>query len=50
MAVQRARLRMVLSIPELKAAQFDEYRRTVAALTEANNSMEWIRGWRTARR
>ena len=25
--------------PELKAAQFDEYRRTVAALAEANNSM-----------
>ena len=41
---ERARLRMVLSIPELKAAQFDEYRRTVAALAEANNSMEWIRG------
>src|SRR5690348_9869843 len=33
---ERARLRMVLSIPELKAAQFDEYRRTVAALTEAD--------------
>ena len=27
---------MVLSIPELRAAQFDEYRRTVAALTEAD--------------
>jgi AcrR family transcriptional regulator len=33
---ERARLRMVLSIPELKAAQFDEYRRTVTALTEAD--------------
>jgi AcrR family transcriptional regulator len=33
---ERARLRMVLSIPELKAAQFDEYRRTVALLTEAD--------------
>ena len=33
---ERARLRMVLSIPELKAAQFDEYRRTVAALTRAD--------------
>jgi AcrR family transcriptional regulator len=33
---ERARLRMVLSIPELKAAQFDEYRRTEAALTEAD--------------
>ena len=33
---ERARLRMVLSIPELKAAQFDEYRRTVAALTQAD--------------
>jgi AcrR family transcriptional regulator len=33
---ERARLRMVLSIPELKAAQFDEYRRTVARLTEAD--------------
>ncbi|WP_101950735.1 TetR family transcriptional regulator [Mycobacterium sp. 3519A] len=33
---ERARLRTVLSIPELKAAQFDEYRRTVAALTEAD--------------
>ena len=33
---ERARLRMVLSIPELKAAQFDEYRRTVAALAEAD--------------
>jgi AcrR family transcriptional regulator len=33
---ERDRLRMVLSIPELKAAQFDEYRRTVASLTEAD--------------
>jgi AcrR family transcriptional regulator len=33
---ERARLKMVLSIPELKAAQFDEYRRTVAMLTEAD--------------
>jgi hypothetical protein len=33
---ERSRLRMVLSIPELKAAQFDEYRRTVTALTEAD--------------
>jgi len=33
---ERRRLRMVLSIPELKAAQFDEYRRTVAALAEAD--------------
>jgi AcrR family transcriptional regulator len=33
---ERARLRMVLSIPELRAAQFDEYRRTVVALTEAD--------------
>jgi len=33
---ERARIRMVLSIPELKAAQFDEYRRTVAALTAAD--------------
>jgi AcrR family transcriptional regulator len=33
---ERARLRMVLSIPELKAAQFEEYRRTVTALTEAD--------------
>src|ERR1700754_2558222 len=33
---ERARLRMVLSIPELKAAQFDEYRRTVARLAEAD--------------
>jgi AcrR family transcriptional regulator len=33
---ERARLRMVLSIPELKAAQFDEYRKTVVSLTEAD--------------
>jgi AcrR family transcriptional regulator len=33
---ERVRLRTVLSIPELKAAQFEEYRRTVAALTEAD--------------
>jgi AcrR family transcriptional regulator len=33
---ERARLKMVLSIPELKAAQFDEYRRTAARLTEAD--------------
>jgi AcrR family transcriptional regulator len=33
---ERARLRLVLSIPELKAAQFDEYRRTVTWLTEAD--------------
>ncbi len=33
---ERDRLRLVLSIPELKAAQFDEYRRTVAGLTEAD--------------
>src|SRR5258708_29866104 len=33
--VERARLEMVLSIPELKAAPVDEYRRTVAILTEA---------------
>jgi AcrR family transcriptional regulator len=33
---ERARLRMVLSIPELKAAQFDEYRNTVAELTAAD--------------
>ena len=33
---ERARLRLVLSIPELKAAQFDEYRHTVAWLTEAD--------------
>jgi AcrR family transcriptional regulator len=33
---ERARLRMVLSIPELKAAQFDAYRETVAGLTDAD--------------
>ena len=33
---ERARLRMVLSIPELKSAQFDEYRHTVAMLSEAD--------------
>ena len=33
---ERARLKMVLSIPELKAAQFDEYGRTVARLAEAD--------------
>ncbi len=33
---ERARLKLVLSIPELKAAQFSEYRRTVAALTQAD--------------
>jgi AcrR family transcriptional regulator len=33
---ERARLKMVLSIPELKAAQFDEYGRTVLRLAEAD--------------
>ncbi|OBF28282.1 TetR family transcriptional regulator [Mycobacterium sp. ACS1612] len=34
---ERRRLRLVLSIPELKATQFDVYhRRTIAALTEAD--------------
>jgi AcrR family transcriptional regulator len=33
---ERARLRMVLSIPELRAVQFGEYRRTVAALAETD--------------
>src|ERR1700682_3181365 len=33
---ERLRLKLVLSIPELKAAQFDEYRRTVAMLTAAD--------------
>jgi AcrR family transcriptional regulator len=33
---ERARLRMVLSIPELRAAQFEAYRETVAALTDAD--------------
>ncbi|MDT7731241.1 MAG: hypothetical protein QOK45_1494, partial [Mycobacterium sp.] len=35
---ERARLKLVLSIPELKAAQFDEYRRTAAMLTAADCS------------
>jgi AcrR family transcriptional regulator len=34
-AFERARLRVVLSIPELKAAQFDEYQRTIAELVRA---------------
>ena len=34
--LERARLRMVLSVPELKATQFAEYRRTAAALAEAD--------------
>ena len=33
--LERARLRVVLSVPELKAAQLDEYHRTVARLAEA---------------
>ncbi|MGZ5397801.1 MAG: acyl-CoA-like ligand-binding transcription factor, partial [Mycobacterium sp.] len=32
---ERARLKLVLSVPELKAAQLDEYNRTVARLAEA---------------
>jgi AcrR family transcriptional regulator len=32
---ERARLRVVLSVPELKAAQFDMYHRTVAMLAKA---------------
>jgi AcrR family transcriptional regulator len=32
---ERMRQRIVLSVPELKAAQFDKYRRTVALLAEA---------------
>ncbi len=32
---ERTRQRIVLSVPELKAAQFDKYRRTVALLAEA---------------
>jgi AcrR family transcriptional regulator len=32
---ERDRLRLVLSVPELKTAQFDEYHRTVARLAEA---------------
>ncbi|MDT5017926.1 MAG: hypothetical protein QOD39_4086, partial [Mycobacterium sp.] len=34
---ERARLRMVFSVPELKAAQFDEYQRTIAMLAEAES-------------
>jgi AcrR family transcriptional regulator len=34
---ERNRLRMVLSVPELKAAQLDEYHRTVARLAEAES-------------
>ena len=34
---ERARQRLVFSIPELKAAQFEEYRRTVARLAEAES-------------
>jgi AcrR family transcriptional regulator len=34
---ERDRLLMVLSVPELKAAQFDEYHRTVARLAEAES-------------
>ena len=34
-AFERTRLRVVLSVPELKAAQFDEYQRTVADLAAA---------------
>jgi AcrR family transcriptional regulator len=33
--VERTRQRLVFSIPELKAAQFDEYYRTIRMLTEA---------------
>jgi AcrR family transcriptional regulator len=32
---ERTRLRLVLSVPDLKAAQFDEYRRTVTKLAAA---------------
>ena len=32
---ERARMRLVLAVPELKAAQFDEYQRTIAMLAEA---------------
>jgi AcrR family transcriptional regulator len=35
---ERGRQRLVLTIPELMAAQFDEYRRTVAMLAEAESS------------
>lgn len=34
---ERDRLRMVLSVPELRAAQLDEYHRTVAKLAEAES-------------
>jgi AcrR family transcriptional regulator len=34
---ERARIRLVLSVPELKAAQFDEYHRTVTRLAEAES-------------
>ncbi len=34
---ERARLGLVLSVPELKAAQLDEYRRTVARLAESES-------------
>ena len=34
---ERNRLRIVLSVPELKAAQLDEYHRTVARLAEAES-------------
>jgi AcrR family transcriptional regulator len=32
---ERARLRLVLAVPELKAAQFDAYQRTIAKLADA---------------
>jgi AcrR family transcriptional regulator len=34
---ERDRLRIVLAVPELKTAQFDEYHRTVARLAEAES-------------
>jgi AcrR family transcriptional regulator len=34
---ERDRIRIVLAVPELKAAQFDEYHRTVARLAEAES-------------
>jgi AcrR family transcriptional regulator len=34
-AFERTRLRVVLAVPELKAAQFDEYQRTIAELVHA---------------
>ncbi|HEX2214452.1 MAG TPA: TetR family transcriptional regulator, partial [Mycobacterium sp.] len=34
-AFERNRLRVVLSVPELKAAQFDQYQRTIAHLARA---------------